>query len=113
MAKWVTLTVLGVALALAYQYIHRSWGPEREFSALAPYFQEVAPGLHRLGYEWKQLGGLLKVDINTFLIRNKAAHGGPAYILIDSGVPGVPYKELLLSAIENATQDGQLRLMLL
>lgn len=114
MAKLTTLTFLGVALALAGQYIYRSWGTEKqELPALALYFQEIAPGLQRLGYQWKQLGGLMKFDINTFLVRTEARSGAPTYILIDSGVPGVPYKELLLGAIKNATQDGQLRLMLL
>ena len=115
MARWIALAVLGVASALLGQYVYRSYGAQRQqLPDLLPFFQDTsAPGLQRLGYGWKQLGGLLTVDINTFLVRVKAARGGPAYILVDGGVPGAPYKELLLSAVKNATQDGQLRLMLL
>lgn len=70
-------------------------------------FDEVAPNLYRLGSTWTLIRKVVEAHVAVFLVKR-----GKDYILIDAGVPGANYTDMLIGAVNAATKDGNLRLVL-
>lgn len=68
-------------------------------------FVDVIPDIKRLGYTWVNYGGLLPVDVLVYLMKH-----GSDYILMDVGAPGE--NDRLVNAVNRATKDGKLRLVI-
>ena len=49
----------------------------------------------------------MEVPISVFLIKS-----GKDYVLIDAGIPGMNYTDLLINGIKTATQSGNLRIIM-
>ena len=70
-------------------------------------FDEIAPDLYRLGRTWELVKKYLEVHISVFLIKS-----GKDFILIDTGVPGTNYTDLIIRSARAATEHGNLRMIL-
>jgi hypothetical protein len=93
----------GLAIALAIAWQMRLSGKQQP--RYSDKFVEVQPGIQRLGYTWKNFGGLLNVDVLVYLIKH-----GSDYLLVDVSAPGA--ERVLPHAVQEATKDGKLRLVL-
>ncbi len=101
-----TTALLAVLAAVTYtRYLHDShYTPE---GILDSRFEEVAPELFRFNRVWTPVNHVIEVPISVFLIKS-----GKNFILIDAGIPGANYTDLLIDGVKTATQGGHLRMIL-
>ena len=109
MVNPLLLSVLAGVCAIGIPNLYRNWAAQEAAGPLEQYStSQVAPEIYRLPILWKQLGGLLNVDVCAFLVKT----ADNDYILVDGGVPGDEHERAMLASIGNATKDGQLKLII-
>ena len=103
------LSVVAGVCAIALPNLYKQWAAQKAAGPLERYpVVQVTPEVYKSPILWKQLGGLLNVDVAAFLIKG----AGSEYILVDTGVPGDEHEQAMLASIGNATKDGQLKLII-
>ena len=104
----LVLAAVGVLLALTATQVTKKIKENRKPSRFDGVFELLAPNLWRQGYHWANLGGLVGVDVYTFLIK---ADG--KYILIDAGAPTNDAAEVLLKGLDDVMNGSKLQLIML
>ena len=104
----LVLAAVGVLLALTAPQVINKIKENSEPSRFDKAFEVLAPNLWRQGYHWANLGGLVGVDVYTFLIK---ADG--KYILIDAGAPTSDAAEVLLKGLDDVMNGSKLQLIML
>ena len=97
-----------IAVLAAVTYIRYSSNPDYVPAGIQnSAFEEVAPDLFRFNRVWAPVNHVLEIPISVFLIKS-----GKHYVLIDAGIPGTNYTNLLINGIKTATRSGHLRTIL-
>ncbi|CAK0787724.1 hypothetical protein CVIRNUC_010946 [Coccomyxa viridis] len=104
----LVLAAVGVLLALTATQVTKRIKENSEPSRFDKAFEVLAPNVWRQGYQWANLGGLVGVDVYTFLIK---ADG--KYILIDAGAPTSDAAEVLLKGLDDVMNGSKLQLIML
>ena len=104
----LVLAAVGVLLALTATQVTKRIKENSEPSRFDKAFEVLAPNVWRQGYHWANLGGLVGVDVYTFLIK---ADG--KYILIDAGAPTSDAAEVLLKGLDDVMNGSKLQLIML
>jgi hypothetical protein len=102
----LAILVLGIALAATGPAVYKQLS-SGQAGLPVQNITQAAPDVFKIPILWPQLGGLLKVDVNAWIL--KTADG---YILVDAGVPGDEYEQAMLTSIRNVTRGGELKLII-
>ena len=102
------MAAVGVLLALTATQVTKKIKENSEPSRFDGAFEVLAPNLWRQGYHWANLGGLVGVDVYTFLIK---ADG--RYVLIDASAPTSDAAEVLLKSLDDVMNGSKLQLIML